>query len=71
MTRSGITGSALYPTSIAARADDSADASPKVKTYTVVGELKGPKGAAEIETIWIEEPGTSFVRLVTVVPRSS
>lgn len=41
------------------------------RKYTVVGQLKGPKGAAQVETIWIEVPGAPSVRLVTVVPRSS
>jgi hypothetical protein len=41
------------------------------RKYTVGGELKGPLGTAAIETVWIEERGKSFVRLVTVLPRSS
>ena len=41
------------------------------RKYTVGGQLKGPLGTAAIETVWIEERGESFVRLVTVLPRSS
>jgi len=41
------------------------------RKYTVVGQLKGPIATALIRTIWIEERGRRFVRLVTVVPRAS
>ena len=41
------------------------------RKYTVGGQLKGPLGAAAIDTVWIKEPGKSVVRLVTVLPRSS
>ncbi len=41
------------------------------RKYTVGGELKGRIGRATIATVWIEERGKSFVRLVTVLPRSS
>jgi hypothetical protein len=39
------------------------------RKYTVVGELRGPAGAARVSTVWIQEPGKSSVRLVTVRPR--
>lgn len=39
--------------------------------YTVVGELRGPKGTASVKTVWIQEHGSPVVRLVTVIPRSS
>jgi hypothetical protein len=41
------------------------------RKYTVGGELKGRVGTAAIDTVWIEERGKSFIRLVTVLPRSS
>lgn len=41
------------------------------RKYTVVGQLTGPKGTAQVETVWFEEAGVPSVRLVTVVPRSS
>ena len=39
------------------------------RKYTVPGELKGPAGAAQILTVWIQETGQADVRLVTVRPR--
>lgn len=39
------------------------------RKYTVVGELRGPAGAARVLTVWIEETGQASVRLVTVRPR--
>jgi hypothetical protein len=39
------------------------------RKYTVVGELRGPAGAAHVLTVWIQEPGQAGVRLVTVRPR--
>lgn len=41
------------------------------RKYTVVGELRGSVGTAPVETVWIQEHGRLFVRLVTVLPRSS
>jgi hypothetical protein len=41
------------------------------RKYTVGGQLKGPLGTAAIATVWIENRGKSFARLVTVLPRSS
>ena len=38
------------------------------RKYTVPGELKGPRGAARVVTIWIQEAGREDVRLVTVRP---
>jgi hypothetical protein len=37
--------------------------------YTIPGDLNGPLGSAQVLTIWLQEPGTSEVRLVTVRPR--
>ena len=37
--------------------------------YTIPGDLNGPLGSAQVLTIWIQEPGRSEVRLVTVRPR--
>jgi hypothetical protein len=37
--------------------------------YTVPGDLKGPAGAAQVLTVWIQESGQPSVRLVTVRPR--
>jgi hypothetical protein len=39
------------------------------RKYTVVGELRGPAGAARVLTVWIQEVGRADVRLVTVRPR--
>ena len=39
------------------------------RKYTVHGELAGPRGAAWVSTIWIQERGKAHVRLVTVRPR--
>jgi len=39
------------------------------RKYTVLGELKGPIGAAQMVTVWIQEVGQLHVRLVTVRPR--
>lgn len=36
------------------------------RKYTVPGELKGPAGAAQVLTVWIQNPGQTEVRLVTV-----
>jgi hypothetical protein len=41
------------------------------RKYTVIGELIGPAGTAQVETVWIQDRGQRFVRLVTVLPRSS
>jgi hypothetical protein len=41
------------------------------RKYTVVGQLTGAAATAEVETVWIQEHGQPFVRLVTVLPRSS
>ena len=38
------------------------------RKYTVPGELRGPRGAARILTVWIQESGQEGVRLVTVRP---
>jgi hypothetical protein len=38
------------------------------RKYTVPGELKGPRGAARVVTVWIQEAGREDVRLVTVHP---
>ncbi len=38
------------------------------RKYTVPGELKGPRGAARVVTVWIQEAGREDVRLVTVRP---
>jgi hypothetical protein len=37
--------------------------------YTVPGDLNGPLGSAQVLSIWIQEPGASEVRLITVRPR--
>ena len=39
------------------------------RKYTVAGTLTGPAGVVRVLTVWIEEPGQSNVRLVTVQPR--
>jgi hypothetical protein len=39
------------------------------RKYTVSGALTGPAGVVQVLTVWIEEPGQSGVRLVTVQPR--
>jgi len=39
------------------------------RKYTVPGDLKGPAGAAQVLTVWIQEAGQTDVRLVTVRPR--
>jgi len=39
------------------------------RKYTVLGELRGPAGAARVLTVWIQERGQANVRLVTVRPR--
>ena len=39
------------------------------RKYTVVGELRGPAGSAQVLTVWIQERGQTHVRLVTVRPR--
>jgi hypothetical protein len=39
------------------------------RKYTGPGDLNGPVGSAQVSTIWIQEAGTSGVRLVTVRPR--
>lgn len=41
------------------------------RKYIVIGQLVGAAGTARIQTVWIQEPGHPFVRLVTVLPRSS
>jgi hypothetical protein len=38
------------------------------RKYTVSGELKGPRGAARVVTVWMQEAGREDVRLVTVHP---
>ena len=38
------------------------------RKYTVPGELKGPRGAARVVTVWMQEAGRDDVRLVTVRP---
>jgi hypothetical protein len=38
------------------------------RKYTVSGELRGPRGAARVLTVWIQEAGQEGVRLVTVRP---
>jgi hypothetical protein len=38
------------------------------RKYTVPGELKGPRGAARVVTVWMQETGREDVRLVTVRP---
>jgi hypothetical protein len=38
------------------------------RKYTVPGELKGPRGAARVVTVWMQAPGQDDVRLVTVRP---
>ena len=38
------------------------------RKYTVPGELKGPRGAARVLTVWMQEAGREDVRLVTVRP---
>ena len=38
------------------------------RKYTVPGELKGPRGAARVVTVWMQEAGREDVRLVTVRP---
>jgi len=38
------------------------------RKYTVPGELRGPRGAAPILTVWIQEARREDVRLVTVRP---
>src|SRR3954469_24774021 len=37
------------------------------RKYTVIGELRGPAGTAQVETVWIQDRGQPFVRLVTVL----
>ena len=39
------------------------------RKYTVPGELQGPAGVVRVLTVWIQEPGQSAPRLVTVQPR--
>ena len=39
------------------------------RKYTVPGTLTGPVGAVQVLTVWIEEPGQTSLRLVTVQPR--
>jgi hypothetical protein len=39
------------------------------RKYTVPADLKGPAGAAQVLTVWIQETGQRDVRLVTVRPR--
>lgn len=39
------------------------------RKYTVRGKLRGPTGATQILTVWIQEPGRSCPRLVSVRPR--
>ena len=39
------------------------------RKYTIGGELRGPTGATQILTVWIQEPGRSGPRLVSVRPR--
>jgi hypothetical protein len=38
------------------------------RKYTVPGELKGPRGAARVVTVWMQASGRDDVRLVTVRP---
>lgn len=38
------------------------------RKYTVPGELRGPAGAVQVLTVWIQETGLEDVRLVTVRP---
>ena len=38
------------------------------RKYTVPGELKGPRGAARVVTVWMQAVGRDDVRLVTVRP---
>ena len=38
------------------------------RKYTVPGELRGPRGAARVVTVWMQEAGQEDVRLVTVRP---
>jgi hypothetical protein len=38
------------------------------RKYTVPGELRGPRGAARVVTVWMQAPGRDDVRLVTVRP---
>lgn len=38
------------------------------RKYTVPGELRGPRGAARVVTVWMQEAGREDVRLVTVRP---
>jgi len=38
------------------------------RKYTVLGELKGPRGGARVVTVWMQAPGQDDVRLVTVRP---
>jgi hypothetical protein len=38
------------------------------RKYTVPGELKGPRGAARVVTVWMQAVGREDVRLVTVRP---
>ena len=38
------------------------------RKYTVSGELKGPRSAARVVTVWMQAPGREDVRLVTVRP---
>ena len=39
------------------------------RKYTVPGALAGPIGTVQVLTVWIEEPGQTSLRLVTVQPR--
>jgi hypothetical protein len=39
------------------------------RKYSVPGELKGPAGVAQVSTVWIQDAGKPFVRLMTVRPR--
>lgn len=39
------------------------------RKYTVPGELRGPAGAAQVVTVWIQETARQDTRLVTVRPR--
>ncbi len=38
------------------------------RKYTVPGELKGPRSAARVVTVWMQAVGREDVRLVTVRP---
>ena len=40
-----------------------------VRKYTVPGTLTGPVRTIQVLTVWIEDPGQTGLRLVTVQPR--